>query len=177
MTKPLSETERSKSSMAAPPRPLELKSLLKELAGEDLSLRMPIIEAAVTGSELSFNPSDPELRKRAAKAWKTIQPIMAHHLASEDLLMLPWAKAQSMLPPELIERTRKEHQELLGEGGSLARVSFEHGSDEEVARAGKVLCVFAALLDDIVAGEQGNLFPMLRRALFATSAPHTTKKD
>jgi hypothetical protein len=177
MTKPLSEMERSKSSTATSPRPLELKSLLKELAGEDTTLRMPIIEAAVTGSELSFQPSDPELRTRAAKAWTTIHSIMAHHLASEDLLILPWAQARSALPPELIEKTRKEHQELLGASGSLARVSFERGSDEEVARAGKVLCVFAALLDDIVAGEQGNLFPMLRRALFATSGPHTANKD
>lgn len=158
-------------------KPLHLKSLLKEMAGEDLSLRMPIIEAAVTGSELSFQPSNPELRTRAAKAWATIQSIMAHHLASEDMLILPWAQAQSVLPAGLIEKTRKEHQELVGAGGSLARVSFEHGSDEEVARAGKVLCVFAALLDDVVAGEQGSLFPMLRRALFATSGPHTAKKD
>jgi len=177
MTKPLSETERIQSSPAASPRPLELKSLLKELAGEDLTLRMPIIEAAVTGSELSFQPSNPELRARAAKAWTTIRPIMAHHLASEDMLMLPWAKAQSILPPELIEKTRKEHQELLGAGGSLAQVSFERGSDEEVARAGKLLCVFAALLDDIISGEQGKLFRMLRRALFATSGPHPAKKD
>jgi hypothetical protein len=177
MTKPLSEMESGELGTATSPRPLELKSLLKELTGEDLSLRMLIIEAAVAGSELSFHPSNPELRTRAAKAWTTIQPIMAHHLASEDMLMLPWAKAQSTLPPELIEKTRKEHQELLGAGGSLARVSFERGSDEEVARAGKVLCVFAALLDDVVAGEQGSLFPMLRRALFATCGPHSAKKD
>jgi len=46
-----------------------------------------------------------------------------------------------------------------------------------VARAGKLLCVFAALLDDIISGEQGKLFRMLRRALFATSGPHPAKKD
>lgn len=171
MTKPSSEGDRGKSSAAALPRPFDLKSLLEEIAGENLSLRRPIIEAAVTGSELSCQPSNLELRARAAKALATIQAIMSHHLASEDTMMLPWAEASSILPAELVEKTRKEHQELLGAGGSLARVSFERGADEEVARAGKALCTFAAMLDDVVAGEQGKLFPMLRRALFATSAP------
>jgi len=176
MTKPLSEANPDESRAANVPRPLELKSLLKELAGEDLTLRMPIIEAAVAGSELSFQPSDPELRSRAAKAWATIQPIMAHHLMSEDMLILPWAQALSMLPTELVEKTRKEHQELRRASGPLARVSFASGSDEEVARAGKILCVFAALLDDIISGEQGKLFRMLRRALFATSGQHTAEQ-
>jgi len=67
MTKPLSEMESGELGTATSPRPLELKSLLKELTGEDLSLRMLIIEAAVTGSELSFQPSNAELRTRAAK--------------------------------------------------------------------------------------------------------------
>lgn len=168
--------KRNESGTAASAQPLQMKSLLKELAGEDLGLRMPIIEAAVAGSELSFKPSDPELRARAAKAWATIRPIMAHHLIDEDTVILPWAQALSTLPPEVLKRTRKEHQELRGTGSLLSQVSFEHSSDEVVARAGKVLCVLAALLDDVIAGEQRDVFPMLRRALFATAGPHLGKR-
>ena len=44
--------------------------------------------------------------------------------------------------------------------------SSEKGGDDEVAAEGRNLCVYANMLDDLIAGEERELFPVMQRVLF-----------
>ena len=48
--------------------------------------------------------------------------------------------------------------------------SFITGSNEEVAKAGTALTAFAVCLDDLIDGEERDLFPMIQRSLFEESS-------
>lgn len=162
---------RDRASRKGGVRPLRLKSLLTELTGEDLRLGLALVDAATVAVTLAFDPANHELRREAAKVWAEIRSIVSHHLTSEDKLVLPWAARQPNVPRSMIERARRQHRELRGLAEVLASVSFEYDSDDAVATAAKALYRFAARLDDLVAGEELDLFPMLRHTLFAPAAP------
>ena len=49
---------------------------------------------------------------------------------------------------------------------SLPRIPLKKGGDDEVAADGRNLCVYANTLDDLIAGEERELFPVMRRVLF-----------
>jgi hypothetical protein len=146
---------------------LRLKSVLSELTGDDLRLGMALIDAATVGMTLTYDPSNRELRKQAARVWAEIQSVVSHHLTSEDEVVLPWAEKQADFPRQMLERARKQHQELRGLAKVIASVSFEDAPDETVANGAKALYRFAARLDDLIAGEERDLFPRLRHLLFA----------
>jgi hypothetical protein len=145
----------------------DLKSLLTRLAREDLKLKLPLVDAALTGATLALKPSNHELRVHAAQIWASIKATLEQHLRSENEKLLKWAESRSEFSHALLERTNREHakiNELLSE---INAIPFENSTDENVAKAAHDLCALAVNLDDMIAGEERDLFPMVRRALFA----------
>ncbi len=146
-----------------------LKALLEELRVEDAGMQNWLVDAASAGLALSSNPSDRGRRKTAEVAWKAMAPILSHHLTSEDDTMLPWADLQRGASHALISRVKEQHRKLRALVKVINGVAFERDSDQRVAGAGRALCDFAVCLDDVIAGEQRDLFPMLRRILFRSN--------
>jgi hypothetical protein len=142
-----------------------IKHLTKELSREDLRLGLPLLDAAVAGVVLGFNPSDSEMREQAGRCWETLKPILSQHLFSEDQRVLPWARGMTGFSPAMMLRLKKSHDELRGVAKLLTGVSFEEDTDEAVSRAGKALCILAVKLDDLIASEELHLLPALRKLL------------
>jgi Hemerythrin HHE cation binding domain len=147
-------------------RESQMKFTLAKLAEEDIRLRRPILEAASAGARLSFDPGDRELREKAAKAWARIDSLIASHLSKEEHTLLPWAEALAEFPRELVDRARKKHEQIMALRDIIATHSFEQGSNDVVAAEACNLCVYATTLDDLIAGEERSLFPVMRRVLF-----------
>jgi iron-sulfur cluster repair protein YtfE (RIC family) len=144
-----------------------IKHLTEELSGEDMTLGLPLLDAAVAGVVLGFKPSDREMREQAERCWKSMKPVLSHHLFNEDETVLPWAKGMSGFSPAVMLRLKKSHHELHALVKLLAGVSFREGDAEEVvSQAGKALCMLAVKLDDLIASEELLLFPALRKLLF-----------
>ncbi len=144
----------------------KMKFTLADLADEDARLRRPILEAASVAARLALDPGDLELRERAAKTWERIDSVIAKHLGKEDLTMLPWAESLADFPHQLVDRARRKHEQLLMLHDLIATHSFTKGRDEDVAAEARNLCVYATTLDDLIAGEERDLFPVMRRVLF-----------
>jgi iron-sulfur cluster repair protein YtfE (RIC family) len=115
---------------------------------------------------LARDPADRELRKEAAHTWKALASGVAHHLASEDELVLPWAASQRTVSAEVMNRARERHRRLQSLAKTVAAVSFERGRNPEVKRAARALLQLAVHLDDLIDGEERELFPLLQRSLF-----------
>jgi Hemerythrin HHE cation binding domain len=177
------ETEHGKRVVAGnskshlePARP-RIKSLLHELSGEDLRLGLAVIDAATVATTLAADPSNPMLRRQAQAVWSELRSTVAHHLTSEDEVVLPWAEAHADTPRRVIERARQHHRELRALAKVANSIVFETAPDETVGRAAKALYFFAARLDDLIAGEERDLFPLLRHILFAPAAPNKGVHD
>ncbi len=149
----------------------EIKRMVEKLSGEDLKLRLPLLNAAVSGVVLGFNPEDVQMRRLAAKSWKRIKPLLARHLMSEDENVIPWAETQREFPRAKVEKFKKRHEELRSLVQTINSIDFEAGERAEVARAGKALCRLAVRLDDLIEGEGRELFPILRRFLTVQKEP------
>jgi hemerythrin-like domain-containing protein len=155
-----------------PGAPVEdIKRLVEKLSGEDLKLSLPLLNAAVSGVILGFNPEDAEMRRLAAKSWKRIKPLLSRHLLSEDENVLPWVETQREFPRAKVDKYKKRHEELRSLVQTINSVGFENGERAEVARAGKALCQLAVRLDDLIEGEERELFPLLRRFLTLREEP------
>ena len=144
-----------------------IRKLTEELTLEEYRLEMPLLDAAVAGAVLGFNPSDREMRAQARRCWENLKPQLNHHLVSEDETVLPWAEVAGGLAPEVMARIKQSHLEMRSLISKLNGVSFETDSDKVVAVAGKALCVLAVKLDDLIDSEEMRLMPALRRMLFA----------
>lgn len=142
-----------------------VEATLTRLSGEDSKLGARLIDAAVAGAVVARQPADPILRAEAAEAWNSIKPVIAHHLSSEENIMLPWMRSRENFPPDLILRTCEQHHRLRELARTVDATSFITGSDEEVTKAGAALTAFAVCLDDVIDGEERDLFPMIQRSL------------
>lgn len=160
------QTEQSAKSNRHANRTSQIKSALAKLADEDAKLREPLFEAATAAARLALSPGDLALRKDAAKTWARLNSIMVKHLGKEELSLLPWADSLGDYPHQMVERAREKHDQVMSLRATIAARSFEKGSDEEIAALARNLCVFATTLDDLIVGEQRELFPLMRRALF-----------
>jgi hypothetical protein len=160
------QIKRIAKAVKVPNKVSQMKFTLAMLAEEDAKLRPPLMEAATIAARLALDPVDRELRERAAKAWARIDSMMAKHLSKEDGTVLPWAESLAEFPHHLVERARKKHEQVMVLRDMIATHSFVSGSDEEIAATARNLCVFATTLDDLIAGEQRELFPVMRRVLF-----------
>jgi Hemerythrin HHE cation binding domain len=163
------EQDKGRAKRVAKARAVPTRAALSELGREDSELRDHLLDAAVAGATLARDPADRELRDEAALAWKALASGVAHHLASEDELVLPWAASQHAVRAELINRARDRHRKLQRLAKAVAAVSFEQGRNAEVKRAARALLQLAVHLDDLIDGEERELFPILRRSLFGTN--------
>jgi hypothetical protein len=144
----------------------QMKFTLAKLAEEDIELRRPILEAASAGARLTFDPGNRELREKAAKAWARIDSLITKHLSREERTVLPWAEALAEFPRELVDRAREKHEQIMALRDIIATHSFEKGNNDVVTAEACNLCVYATTLDDLIAGEERYLFPLMRRMLF-----------
>jgi hypothetical protein len=142
-----------------------VEDALARLSYEDSKLGTRRLDAAVAGAVVAREPSDPFLRAEAAEAWNSIRPVITSHIASEQEVVLPWAKMREDFPPVLIMRAHEQHLRLRHLAETVDAASFITGTDEEVVKAGTALTAFAVCLDDLIDGEERDLFPMIQRAL------------
>jgi len=150
-----------------------MEALLAELGREDSGMQRWLLDAAVSGLALTIDSGSAENRERAARAWDAIRPILSHHLLSEEETVLPWAERDDGFSPALASRIRDQHQKLRGIAERISSVAFASDSNARVAEAGRALRDFAVCLDDLIAGEQRELFPAVRRVLFRAAHKHT----
>jgi hypothetical protein len=143
-----------------------VEAALKRLSVEDSKLGERLLNAAVAGAVVARQPADTILRAEAAEAWNSIKAVIAHHLSSEEDVVLPWMKSQENFPPDLILRTCEQHLRLRELARTVDAASFITGSNEEVVKAGTALTAFSVCLDDLIDGEERDLFPMIQRSLF-----------
>jgi len=148
----------------------EVEAALARLTNEDSKLGERLINAAVAGAVVARQPADTILRAEAAEAWNSIRPVIANHLTCQKDIVLPWAESRKNFPPDLILRAREQRTRLCGLVKTIDAVSFITGTDEEVAKAGTALTAFAVCLDDLIDGEERDLFPMIQRCLFGESS-------
>lgn len=168
------QTGHTRRSSTSPSRNFQIKSALADLAEEDAKLREPLFEAATAAARLALDPADRTLRESAARAWKRIDSLMVKHLSKEERSLLPWAESLGEYPHHMVERARKTHEQVMALRATIAARSFERGGDEEVATTARNLCVLATSLDDLLAGEHRELFPLMRRALFHPGVARTS---
>jgi iron-sulfur cluster repair protein YtfE (RIC family) len=142
-----------------------VEAALTRLSTEDSKLGERLINAAVAGAVVARQPADAILRAEAAEAWNSIKPVIAQHLSSEENIMLPWMRSRENFPPDLILRTCEQHHRLRALARTVDAASFIVGTDEEVTKAGTALTAFAVCLDDLIDGEERDLFPMIQRSL------------
>jgi len=143
-----------------------MKRLLFELCGEDDGMQVSLMDAALAVAELSNDPGCIKKRRRAAEAWRKISSLLAHHLLTEEWDLLPWAELRKGISHGLIERIGQQHRKLHELGKDVNALSFESDENEKVARTARAFFEFVVNLDDVIAGEQRDLFPILQRVLF-----------
>jgi len=149
----------------------QMRFTLAKLSDEDIRLRRPLLEAASVAARLALDRGSHELREEAAKAWARIDAVMVRHLSNEDRTVLPWSNSVENFPRHLVGRARKKHEQILALHDLIARHSFEKESNEAVATGARNICVYATTLDDLIAGEERELFPVMRRVLFHRPQP------
>lgn len=154
------------TAVVVPPEDSRMKFTLAKLADEDAKLRRPIVEAASAAARLALDPGNHELREKVAKAWGRIDSVIVKHLGKEEQTVLPWVESLGEFPRHLVDRARKKHDQLLALHDMIVTHSFETGTDEAIAAMARNVCVFATTLDDLIAGEERELFPVMRRVLF-----------
>jgi Hemerythrin HHE cation binding domain len=162
----VAEPTKGRGKRAAKAHTAPTGAALSELGRQDAALRDHLLDAAVAGATLARDPADRELRREAAQTWKALASGVARHLASEDELVLPWAASQHSVPAEVMNRARERHRKLQSLAKTVAAVSFERGRDADVRRAARALLQLAVHLDDLIDGEERELFPILQRSLF-----------
>jgi hypothetical protein len=140
---------------------------LARLSFEDSKLGERRLDAAVAGAVVAREPWDPFLRAEAAEAWNSIKTVVARHFASEEQVILPWIKLRDDFPADLIMRAHEQHLRLRHLAATVDATSFITGADEEIVKAGTALTAFAVCLDDLIEGEERDLFPMIDRILRA----------
>jgi hypothetical protein len=148
----------------------QVEEALKRLSLEDSKLGECLLNAAVAGAVVARQPADTGLRAEAAHAWNSIKQVIAHHLNSEEDIVLPWMKSRENFPPDLILRTCEQHLRLRDLARAVDAASFIAGSNDDVAKAGTALTAFAVCLDDLIDGEERDLFPLIQRSLYEQSS-------
>jgi Hemerythrin HHE cation binding domain len=147
-----------------------IEAAIARLSVEDSKLGERLLNAAVAGAVVARQPSDTILRAEAAEAWNSIKTMIAYHLNSEEDIVVPWMKSQENFPPDLILRTCEQHTRLRDLARTVDVTSFITGSNEDITKAGAALTAFAVCLDDLIDGEERDLFPMIQRSLFWESS-------
>ena len=143
-----------------------IASLCDHLNREDSELRSHLLDAALAGLRLTRHPKSREFRRDASKAWKAIEPVLAHHLAAEDPVMMEWLERYARLSPEVLFRVRECHYKLKQLAGAMEQSRFESSGEQVAVQAGRVLSGLAVCLDDVIDDEERKIFPAIHKALF-----------
>ena len=134
-----------------------VEAVLARLTSEDSTLERRLLDAAVAGAIIARQPWDTSLRAEAAEAWNSIRKVIARHVASEQEIILPWAKMREDFPADLIMRAHEQHLRLRHLAETVDAASFITGTDAEVVKVGTALTAFAVCLDDLIDGEERDL--------------------
>ena len=143
-----------------------IRRLSVELNREDSELRSRLLDAALAGLRLARNPESRELRRDAAQLWATIEPILSHHLDTEDKDLLPWLQQHGRLSPEARRKVGAYHDRLRTLIGAMDNAGAESLTELQAGEVGRALSGIAVSLDDAIDDEERRLFPTIRRALF-----------
>ncbi len=143
-----------------------VRRLWLELNREDSRLRSRLLDAALAGLRLERNPESQELRRDAARLWATIEPILSHHLDTEDNDLLPWLEQHGGLSPEAERKVAAYHDRLRTLIGAMDKAGAETLTDMQAREVGQALSGMAVGLDDAIDDEERRLFPTIRKALF-----------
>ena len=157
-----------KESSVQNPAPTDdgIRRLWLELNREDSRLRSRLLDAALAGLRLERNPESRELRQDAAQLWATTEPILSHHLDTEDNELLPWLKQHGSLSPEAGRKVRAYHDRLRTLIGAMANAGSDRLTEPQAREVGRALSGIAVSLDDAIDDEERRLFPTIRKALF-----------
>ncbi len=131
-----------------------------------------LLEAAVAGMVLGFNPRDYEMREQAAAAWEGIRAMLAEGVLADEIGVAPWTRDHSRFPRSTTELLKKRYTELRTLAHLIKSVSFESGTNSEVSVAGRALCRLAVCLDDLINGSDRRVSPKLRQYAFAQHPVH-----
>ena len=131
-----------------------------------------LLEAAVAGMVLGFNPRDYEMREQASAAWEGIRAILADGILADEIVTAPWTRDNSRYPRSTTELLKKRYTELRTLAHLIKSVSFESGTNSEVSVAGRALCRLAVCLDDLINGSDRRISPKLRQYAFAQRETH-----
>jgi DNA-binding response OmpR family regulator len=145
-----------------------IRHLWLELNREDSRLRSHLLDAALAGLRLERSPESRELRRDAAQLWSTIEPILSHHLDTEEKDLLPWLKRQGGLAPAASRKIRAYHDRLRKLVGAMANAGADLLDDADARGIGLALRGLAVSLDDAIDDEEHRLFPTIQKALFGT---------
>lgn len=131
-----------------------------------------LLEAAVAGMVLGFNPRDYEMRTQAATAWEGIRAILAEGVLADEIGAAPWARGNSHYPRNTTDLLKKRYGELRTLAHLIKSVSFESSTNSEISVAGRALCRLAVCLDDLINGSDRRVSPKLRQYVFAQRFTH-----
>ncbi len=136
-----------------------------ELNREDSRLRSCLLDAALAGLRLERTPESRELRRDAAHLWATIEPILSHHLDTEEKELAPWLEQHGSLSPEAGRKVGEYHERLRALIGAMDKARSESLTDMQAREVGRALSGIAVSLDDAIDDEERRLFPTIRKAL------------
>lgn len=131
-----------------------------------------LLEAAVAGMVLGFNPRDYEMRAQAAAAWEGIRALLAEGILDDATGAAPWTRDHSQYPRATTDLLKKRYTELKTLAHLVKAVSFESSTNSEVSVAGRALCRMAVCLDDLINGSDRRVSPKLRHYVFAQQPIH-----
>ena len=146
---------------------LRFRRKRNRLERADFSRDARLLDASIAGIVLSFNPRDEEMREKAERSWKTIRGLLAEDLF-DDADHSPLNGDAAVGSATAKDILKKRYSELRSLARTVASVSFEHGSDAEIAGAGKALCRLAVKLDDLMDGTERRLVTALRTYVFSS---------
>ena len=127
-----------------------------------------LLEASIAGIVLTFNPRDDEMREKAELAWRAIRTQLAGHLLDAKPEVLPWAGDSSIGSATAADLLKKRYSELRALARTVNAISFEVGTDAEIAGAGKALCRLAVKLDELMETTHRRLVNKLRQYVFSS---------
>ena len=159
---------KTKDSIGPNPAPTDagIRRLCLELNRENSRLRSRLLDAALAGLRLERNPESRELRQDAAQLWATTEPILSHHLDTEDTELLPWLKQHGSISPEAGRIVRAYHDRLQILIGAMGNAGSDRLTEPQAREVGRALSGIAVSLDDAIDDEERRLFPTIRKALF-----------
>ena len=144
-------------------------AILFNLATEIDSVREPLTTLAFASAELAGEPQSRELRDTVARAWTQVCSILDRHSATDDHTLFAEAASHPGFRPDLVERLRTRVHRLRELRADIDQAPFEEGGDDaQVVEAATRLHCLTVVLDDLITAEEGEVFPMLRRLLFAS---------